>query len=144
MLSGRKSRFRQTQVQFVEALKSMAEWRPARTSMFRLTGLQLIADRINSRPNKIWTDVVTKLLRKTILKKITRWRPLSWLFQNLIKAWRLHPLGAPSVHPTDSQNFKVECWILKNKMKTFELIISKSNQSSGLHPTDSQNFKVEC
>jgi hypothetical protein len=56
-------------------------------------------------------------------------------------------LDAPSVHPTDSQNFEAECQFLKHKTKTFELIISKSTQSSGatpIHPTDSQNFKVEC
>jgi hypothetical protein len=35
-------------------------------------------------------------------------RPLSWLFQNQFKARGLHPLGAPSVHPTDTWNFREE------------------------------------
>jgi hypothetical protein len=43
-------------------------------------------------------------------------------------------LGAPSVHLKDSQNFETECWILRHKMKTFELIISKSTQSLGATP----------
>jgi hypothetical protein len=51
-----------------------------------------------------------------------------------IKARGLHPMGAPSVHPMESWNFEAECWTLNHTMKTFELIISKSNQSSWTTP----------
>jgi hypothetical protein len=43
-------------------------------------------------------------------------------------------LGAPSVHPIDSQYPKAKCLSQKHKMKIFELIISKSTQSSGATP----------
>jgi hypothetical protein len=45
---------------------------PNRTSLFRLAGLQLVVDQIDSRPNKIWTDVVTKLFQNIILEKSIR------------------------------------------------------------------------
>jgi hypothetical protein len=47
---------------------------------------------------------------------------------------KLHPLGAPSVHPTDSQYLEAKCLFEKHKVKTFEWIISKSTQSSGATP----------
>jgi hypothetical protein len=91
------------------------------------------------RSNWFWTKQdMGRCHHQAILKdhfgKSIRWRSFNWLFQNQLKTLRLHPFSAPSVHPTDSWNFKTECWIIKHKIKTFEWIISKSTQSSRATP----------
>jgi hypothetical protein len=65
---------------------------------------------------------------------------------NPLKAQKLHPLDAPSVHPMNRQLQKTKCWslkheltlrcwFLKHEMKTFEWIVfSNPFEARGLHP----------
>jgi hypothetical protein len=51
-------------------------------------------------------------------------------FKYPLKARGLHPLGAPLVHPTDSQHLEAKM-LISIKMKTFEWITSKIHSKLG-------------
>jgi hypothetical protein len=79
---------------------------------------QLVTDQIDSRPNKIWTDVITRLFGKIILKAAQD--EDLWVDYFKINS----KLGGytQQIHKT----LELSADLKSTKMKIFELIISKS------------------
>ena len=67
-----------------------------------------------------------------LISKAKGWRPLNGLLLKSTQSSGLHQLGAPLVHPTDTQYLEAKCWFQKHKDKDFLLL--KSTQSSGATP----------
>jgi hypothetical protein len=134
----RKSRLHRAQVQSVEALKSSAKCRPARLPLVRVqpAELQFVkgADRSDSKPRKVWTDVIVELLQNLLkvgcedlwvnyfkinskLGDYTHWVHLR------CTQWRREILEKNA--KPKSKQWKTLSWLFKNQFK-----------AQGLHPTE--------